>query len=136
MNIEEAATEILEDFDLFDDWADKYEYIISLGKELEAMPESHKVEGNLVKGCQSRVWLHAENQNGVVKFTADSDAIITKGIIALLVKILSNQSAKEIAKNDFAFIDKIGLKEHLSPNRSNGLVGMMSKMKEYGIVYS
>ena len=136
MNIEEAATEILEDFDLFDDWADKYEYIISLGKELEAMPESHKVEGNLVKGCQSRVWLHAENQNGVVKFTADSDAIITKGIIALLVKILSNQSAKEIAANDFAFIDKIGLKEHLSPNRSNGLVGMMSKMKDYGVVYS
>ncbi len=136
MNIEEAATEILEDFDLFDDWADKYEYIISLGKELEAMPDSHKIEGNLVKGCQSRVWLHAENKDGVVKFTADSDAIITKGIIALLVKILSNQSAKEIAENDFGFIDKIGLKEHLSPNRSNGLVGMMSKMKEYGIVYS
>ncbi|MFT6715790.1 MAG: cysteine desulfuration protein SufE [Saprospiraceae bacterium] len=136
MNIEVAAGEILEDFDLFDDWEDKYEYIISLGKELEVMPDEQKVEENLVKGCQSRVWLNAKLEGGKVIFSADSDAIITKGIIALLVKILSNQSAEEIAKNDFSFIDKIGLKEHLSPNRSNGLVGMMKKMKSYALAYS
>jgi len=136
MSVETAAAEILEDFDLFDDWEDKYEYIISLGKELDAMPEAEKVEENLVKGCQSRVWLNAKQEDGKVIFSADSDAIISKGIIALLVKILSNQSAEEIAKNDFSFIDKIGLKEHLSPNRSNGLVGMMKKMKSYALAYS
>ncbi|MFT6746456.1 MAG: cysteine desulfuration protein SufE [Glaciecola sp.] len=136
MSIAAASEEILEDFDLFDDWEDKYEYIISLGKELDVMPEEEKVEENLVKGCQSRVWLNAKHEDGQVVFTADSDAIISKGIIALLVKILSNQSAKEIAENDFSFIDKIGLKEHLSPNRSNGLVGMMKKMKSYALAFS
>jgi cysteine desulfuration protein SufE len=136
MSIAAAAHDILEDFDLFDDWEDKYEYIISLGKELEIMEEGAKVEGNLVKGCQSRVWLDAKQDGDKVIFTADSDAIITKGIIALLVKILSNQTAEEIAKNDFSFIDEIGLKEHLSPNRSNGLVGMMKKMKSYALAYS
>lgn len=136
MSIVAASEEILEDFDLFDDWEDKYEYIISLGKELDVMPEEQKIEENLVKGCQSRVWLNAKHEEGKVVFTADSDAIISKGIIALLVKILSNQSAKEIAENDFSFIDKIGLKEHLSPNRSNGLVGMMKKMKSYALAFS
>jgi len=136
MSVETAAQEILEDFELFDDWEDKYEYIISLGKELEVMVEADKIEENLVKGCQSRVWLNAKQEGDKVIFTADSDAIITKGIIALLVKILSNQSAKEIAANDFSFIDTIGLKEHLSPNRSNGLVGMMKKMKSYAIALS
>lgn len=136
MSIDSAAAEILEDFELFDDWADKYEYIISLGKDLEEMAEDEKTEGNLVKGCQSRVWLSAKQEGGNVVFSADSDAIISKGIIALLVKILSNQAAEEIAKNDFSFIDKIGLKEHLSPNRSNGLVGMMKQMKSYALAYS
>ena len=136
MSIARASAEILEDFDLFDDWEDKYEYIISLGKELEVMPDVEKVEENLVIGCQSRVWLNAKQQGENIVFSADSDAIITKGIIALLVKILSNQTAKEIADNDFSFIDKIGLKEHLSPNRSNGLVGMMKKMKSYALAYS
>lgn len=136
MSIDSAAAEILEDFELFDDWADKYEYIISLGKDLEEMAEDEKTEENLVKGCQSRVWLSAKQEGGNVVFSADSDAIISKGIIALLVKILSNQAAEEIAKNDFSFIDKIGLKEHLSPNRSNGLVGMMKQMKSYALAYS
>lgn len=136
MSIEANAQEILEDFDLFDDWADKYEYIISLGKELEDMPEDLKVEDNLVKGCQSRVWLDAKIEGDKVVFVADSDAVISKGIIALLVKVLSNQSASEIAANDFSFIDKIGLKEHLSPNRSNGLVGMMKQMKTYALAFS
>lgn len=133
MSIESVASEILEDFELFDDWTDKYEYIISLGKELEEMPEAEKVEDNLVKGCQSRVWLSARHDNGKVFFNADSDAIISKGIIALLVKILNGQPADEIAANDFSFIDEIGLKEHLSPNRSNGLVGMMKQIKLYAV---
>lgn len=135
MNITETTQEILEDFDLFDDWEDKYEYIISLGKDLAPMSEQEKTEENLVKGCQSRVWLNAQLKEGKVVFSADSDAIISKGIIALLVKILSDQPAKEIAMNDFSFIDKIGLKEHLSPNRSNGLVGMMKKMKAYALAF-
>lgn len=136
MSIATAAEEIVEDFELFDDWEDKYEYLISLGKELESMEEQDKVEENLVVGCQSRVWLNAKQEGDKVIFSADSDAIISKGIIALLVKILSNQTAKEIANNDFSFIDQIGLKEHLSPNRSNGLVGMMKKMKSYALAYS
>lgn len=136
MSIQEIAEDIISDFELFDDWADKYEYIISLGKDLPAMPDTEKTEENLVKGCQSRVWLSARYENGLVYFSADSDAIISKGIIALLVKILNQQPAIEIAQNDFSFIDKIGLKEHLSPNRSNGLVGMMKKMKEYALVFS
>ena len=135
MTIEEAANDIISDFDLFDDWADKYEYIISLGKDLAPMVETEKIEENLVIGCQSRVWLTARSENGIVYFSADSDAIITKGIIALLVKILSGQKAQDIANNDFSFIDTIGLKEHLSPNRSNGLVGMMKKMKTFAINY-
>lgn len=133
MSIKSVASEILEDFELFDDWTDKYEYIISLGKELEEMPEAEKVEENLVKGCQSRVWLSARHEDGKVFFNADSDAIISKGIIALLVKILNGQQADEIATNDFSFIDEIGLKEHLSPNRSNGLVGMMKQIKLYAV---
>ncbi len=133
MSIEEKANDIISDFDMFDDWADKYEYIISLGKELAPMADDEKIEENLVKGCQSRVWLSANYKDRNVYFSADSDAIITKGIIALLVKILSGQSAEEIAKNDFSFIDTIGLKEHLSPNRSNGLVGMMKQIKQYAI---
>lgn len=136
MSIDEVAEELISDFDLFDDWADKYEYIISLGKELPGMDEADKIEDNIVKGCQSRVWLKAIKEGDKVVFEADSDAIITKGIIALLVKVFNGQLAKEIVKNDLAFIDQIGLKEHLSPNRSNGLVSMVKKMKTYALVYS
>lgn len=136
MNVNEVAEELVEDFGLFDDWADKYEYIISLGKDLEPMPEEDKVEENIVKGCQSQVWLTAKHENNKVFFQADSDAIITKGIIALLVKVFNNQPPKDIVNNDLAFIDKIGLKEHLSPNRSNGLVSMIKKMKTYALAFS
>ena len=109
MTIDESANEIIEDFELFDDWADKYEYIISLGKELDPMEESLKTEDRLVKGCQSRVWLEAKKEGDQVIFLADSDAVISKGIIALLVKILSGKTAEEIANHDFSFIDKIGV---------------------------
>jgi cysteine desulfuration protein SufE len=136
MSIVDNEKEIIEDFDLFSDWEDKYEYIISLGKELPLISDQYKNEEHLVRGCQSRVWLHAEKEGENIVFTADSDAIITKGIIALLVKVLSNQPAKEVAKTDLDFINKIGLKEHLSPNRSNGLVSMIQKMKAYAAAYS
>ena len=136
MSLKEAAEELVQDFDLFEDWADKYEYIISLGKDLPKMKAEKKVEDNVVKGCQSLVWLTAEAKNGKVFFEADSDAIITKGIIALLVKVFNGQPASEIVNNDLFFIDQIGLKEHLSPNRSNGLVAMIKKMKTYALVFS
>tara|TARA_B100001173_G_scaffold308801_2_gene319792 strand:+ start:6164 stop:6580 length:417 start_codon:yes stop_codon:yes gene_type:complete len=136
MNINEIAEELVEDFDLFEDWSDKYEYIITLGKELSEMKKEDRVEDNLVRGCQSQVWLTAKEKNGNVYFEADSDAIISKGICALLVKVFNGQPALEIVKNNLSFIDKIGLKEHLSPNRSNGLVAMVKKIKAYALVYS
>lgn len=136
MNVQEVAEELIEDFDLFEDWADKYEYIISLGKDLAEMKAEDKVEANIVQGCQSQVWLTAENKDGLVYFEADSDAIITKGIIALLVKVFNGQPANDIVHNDLSFVDQIGLKEHLSPNRSNGLVAMIKKMKAYALVFS
>tara|TARA_B100000795_G_C22713154_1_gene404392 strand:- start:231 stop:644 length:414 start_codon:yes stop_codon:yes gene_type:complete len=136
MSIQEVSGELIEDFELFEDWADKYEYIISLGKDLQSMNASDKTDDNIVKGCQSQVWLTARNEAGIVFFDADSDAIITKGIIALLVKVFNGQSAKDILNNDLTFIDQIGLKEHLSPNRSNGLVAMVQKMKTYALAFS
>mgnify|MGYP003685168931 FL=1 len=136
MSIKEVSGELIEDFELFEDWADKYEYIISLGKDLQSMNASDKTDDNIVKGCQSQVWLTARNEDGIVFFDADSDAIITKGIIALLVKVFNGQSAKDILNNDLTFIDQIGLKEHLSPNRSNGLVAMVQKMKTYALAFS
>jgi cysteine desulfuration protein SufE len=136
MSIAANEKEIIEDFELFSDWEDKYEYIISLGKELPLIKDEYKTEDYLVRGCQSRVWLHAEKQGENIVFTADSDAIITKGIIALLVRVLSNQPAAEVAKSELDFINKIGLKDHLSPNRSNGLVSMIQKMKTYALAYS
>jgi len=136
MSVKEVAAELVEDFDLFEDWADKYEYIISLGKDLPEMKAEDKVEENIVKGCQSQVWLTAENKDGIVYFEADSDAIITKGIIALLVKVFNGQPAEDILNDDLSFVDQIGLKEHLSPNRSNGLVAMIKKMKAYALVFS
>ncbi len=136
MGVNEIAEELVQDFDLFEDWSDKYEYIIALGKELSEMKKEDKVEDNLVRGCQSQVWLKATEKNGKVYFEADSDAIISKGICALLVKVFDGQPALEIVKNNLSFIDKIGLKEHLSPNRSNGLVAMVKKIKAYALVYS
>jgi cysteine desulfuration protein SufE len=134
-SIKERQEEVVEEFSMFEDWMDKYEYLISLGKELPLIDEKKKVEENIIKGCQSRVWLDAELKEGKIYFTADSDAIITKGIIALMIRVLSESSPKEIAETELQFIDEIGLKEHLSPTRSNGLVSMIKKMKTYGIAF-
>ena len=136
MSINEYQDEIIEEFSFFDDWMDKYEYLISLGKNLPIIDASYKDEDHLIKGCQSLVWLHAEQEGNKVKFTADSDAIITKGIIGLLIRVLDGQSPADIANTELYFIDKIGLKEHLSPNRSNGLVSMVKQMKMYGLALS
>ena len=131
--IEEIQEEILEDFDMFEDWMQKYEYLIDLGKDLPAIDEKYKVEENLIKGCQSRVWLHAKENSGNIIFSADSDAIMTKGIVALLIRVLSGQNANDIAHADLDFINKIGLKEQLSATRANGLLSMIKQMKLYAI---
>ena len=131
--IEEIQKEILEDFDMFEDWIQKYEYLIDLGKDLPSIDEKYKTEENLIKGCQSRVWLHAEESSGNIIFSADSDAIMTKGIVALLIKVLSGQSANDIAHANLDFINKIGLKEQLSATRANGLLSMIKQMKLYAI---
>ena len=131
--IEKIQEEILEDFDMFEDWIQKYEYLIDLGKDLPAIDEKYKIEENLIKGCQSRVWLHAEENSGNIIFSADSDAIMTKGIVALLIRLLSGQSANDIAHADLDFINKIGLKEQLSATRANGLLSMIKQMKLYAI---
>jgi len=136
MTINAIQEEIIEEFDMFDDWMDRYEYIIELGKDLPIIDEQYKVDDNLIKGCQSKVWLHAALNDGIIKFTADSDAIITKGIIALFVRTLSGFSAQEILDTDLYFVDKIGLKEHLSPTRANGLVSMIKQLKMYALAYT
>lgn len=133
--IQNIAQEIEDEFLMFPDWMSKYEYLIELGKSLPLIDGQYKVEENLIKGCQSQVWLHADAQNGEVEFTADSDAMITKGIIALLVRALSHHTPEEIVNADLSFIDRIGLKEHLSPTRSNGLVSMIKQMKLYALAY-
>lgn len=133
--ISKIEAEIVEEFSLFDDWMDKYEHIISLGKDLPLIDEELKSDDLLIKGCQSRVWLHARLQNGKVIYTADSDAIITKGIISLLIRALSGQQPDDIINTDLLFIEQIGLKEHLSPTRSNGLVSMVKQMKLYAIAF-
>jgi cysteine desulfuration protein SufE len=133
--INELQDEITEDFSMFDDWNDKYEYLIEFGKSLPVLDEKYKTEENRIHGCQSRVWLNAYLKDGNLYFDADSDAIITKGIVGLLVKVLSGHTPKEVADSDLYFIEKIGLKDHLSPNRANGLVSMIKKMKTYGIAY-
>ena len=130
-SIESIESDIIEEFELFDDWMDKYEYIIELGKKLPLIDEAYKTDEFLIKGCQSKVWVHAQTVGDTVVFTADSDAIITKGIVALLVRVLSNQKAADIAQAKLEFIDVIGLKEHLTPTRSNGLVSMVKQMKAY-----
>ena len=134
-SIKEIQERIIEEFDMLDDWMQKYEYLIDLGRELYVVDEKHKVDDNLIKGCQSRVWLHAEEKDGKIIYTADSDAIMTKGIIAILVRVLSNQSPSEIADSNLEFIEKIGLKEQLSPARANGLLLMIKQMKLYAIAF-
>jgi cysteine desulfuration protein SufE len=133
MTINEIQDQIIEDFSYYEDWMEKYEHIIQLGKELPLIAEEYKKEENLIKGCQSRVWLHADYTDGKVIFTADSDAIITKGLVGLMISVLSDQSPKAIAESDIYFIDRIGLKSHLSPTRSNGLLSMLKQMKMYAV---
>ena len=134
--IEEIQTEIIDDFAMFDDWMQKYEYLIDLGKDLPKIEEQYKTEDNLIKGCQSRVWLYAQHTKGKIIYTADSDAIMTKGIVAILINVLSGQSPSEIANAKLDFINEIGLKEQLSPTRSNGLLSMIKQMKIYALAYS
>lgn len=131
MTIEEKANSLVEEFQMFDEWMDKYSYIIELGKEMPLIDEKYKDPQHLISGCQSRVWLYAEMKEGKVVFTADSDAVITKGIISLLLRVVSNETPKDIANADFSFIEEIGLKDHLSPTRANGLVSMMKQIKLY-----
>ena len=135
MSINEAQDDIIEEFSFFEDWMDKYEHIIELGKELEGIDAAHMVEENLVKGCQSKVWLTADMQGDTLTFAADSDAIITKGLVALMIRVLSGNKPEDIMHADLYFVDRIGLKEHLSPTRSNGLVSMIKKMKLYAIAH-
>ena len=129
--------EIIEEFEMFPDWMEKYEHIIEIGKELDAIDEKSKVDENLIKGCQSRVWLAAGlNEEGKVIFTADSDAIITKGLVALMIRVLSDAKPVEIAESNLHFLEAIGLNSHLSPTRSNGLLSMIKQMKIYGVAFS
>ena len=136
MTIEEIQQEVIEEFDGFDDWMDKYQMLIDLGSEQEPLPEQYKVESNLIDGCQSRVWLQADlTPEGTIHFQAESDALIVKGIVTLLIRVLDNQTPDDILNADLHFIEDIGLKEHLSPTRSNGLLAMMKQMKMYAIAF-
>lgn len=135
MKIKEIQDEIIEEFAFFDDWTQRYEHLISLGKSLPLIDETNKKDDYLIKGCQSKVWVFPEFIDGKVVFTADSDAIITKGIVALLLRVFSNQTPETILQADTEFIDQIGLKEHLSPTRANGLVSMIKQLKMYALAY-
>lgn len=134
-DIQQIQEEIVDEFSMFEDWMQRYEHMIELGKSLPLIDEKYKIEENLIKGCQSQVWVHAELINDKVVFTADSDAIITKGIIAILIRAFSNQHPRDIIEADTAFVDEIGLKEHLSPTRANGLVSMIKQLKMYAVAY-
>ena len=135
MTITEIQDEIIDEFAMFDDWQERYQYMIDLGKSLPLISQEYKIEDNIIKGCQSKVWVQASMDNEKVIFTADSDAIITKGIIAILIRVFSNQHPKDIIDGNTDFIDEIGLKEHLSPTRANGLVSMIKKIKMYALAY-
>jgi cysteine desulfuration protein SufE len=135
MTISEIESAITEEFSVFDDWMDKYNYLIELGKEMKLIDEKYRVPNNLISGCQSRVWLHAEYRDGRVWFTADSDAVITKGLVSLVIRVLDGQTPDDILASDMEFVDKIGLKEHLSPTRSNGLTSMIKQMKLYALAF-
>ena len=136
MKIKEIQDEIVDEFSMFDDWMQRYEYIIELGKNLPLIQEEFKTDDNIIKGCQSKVWLKGERNGDTIAFTADSDAILTKGIIAILIRTFSNQKASEILDADMNFIDEIGLKEHLSPTRANGLVSMIKNIKMYALAFN
>ena len=136
ISIETIKSYIISEFSLFEDWMEKYEYIIELGKSIPLIDPKFKTDDNLIKGCQSKVWMHAEIKNNNVLFYADSDAIITKGIIAILIRVFSNQNPKNILESDTKFIDEIGLKEHLSPTRANGLVSMIKQIKIYALAFN
>lgn len=134
-SIKAIQDEIIEEFSLFEDWTQRYEYMIELGKSLPLINNDYKTDKYIIKGCQSKVWVHANLDGDKLKFTADSDAIITKGIIAILIRVFSDQNPKDILEADTDFIDKIGLKEHLSPTRANGLVSMIKQIKMYAVAY-
>jgi len=137
VSIEETQQEIIDEFSMFTDWMEKYEYIIELGKDLPLIDERYKVDENLIRGCQSRVWLYAERmESGRIHFTADSDAIITKGLVALVIRVLGDQKPGDISEADLHFVKDVGLHEHLSPTRSNGLASMIKQMKMYGLAYA
>ena len=135
MTIPEIESQIVIEFSLFEDWMDKYNYLIELGKSLPVIDRKYKTDQHLISGCQSQVWLHAEYREGIVFYTADSDAIITKGIVNLLIRVLSDQTPGDIIDADLSFIDQVGLREHLSPTRSNGLNSMIKQMKLYAVVF-
>jgi cysteine desulfuration protein SufE len=135
MKINEIEANIIAEFSAFDDWMDKYNYLIELGKEMKMIDEKYKVQNNLITGCQSRVWLHAAFRDGRIWFTADSDAVITKGLVSLMIRVLDGQTPDDILAADMAFVEKIGLKEHLSPTRSNGLTSMIKQMKLYALAF-
>lgn len=135
MTIKEVQDEIIDEFSMFDDWTERYEYIIELGKSLPMIDEKYKTDEYLIRGCQSKVWLNAQDKDGKILFTADSDAILTKGIIAVMIRVFSGQSPKEILEASTDFVDEIGLKEHLSPTRANGLVSMIKQIKMYALAF-
>jgi cysteine desulfuration protein SufE len=135
MTIKEIQEEIIDEFSMFDDWMERYEYIIELGKSLPLINEAYKLDENLIVGCQSKVWLHADIEGRKINFTADSDAILTKGIVALLLRVFNHQKPVDILNSDLYFIDEIGLKEHLSPTRANGLVSMIKQLKLYALAF-
>jgi len=135
-SINDTQEELIAEFDLFEDWADKYEYLIDLGKKLPEMSEAWKTEENVIKGCQSRVWLHAEREGELVHFLADSEAVIVKGLISMLIRVLSGHTASEILAADLYFIDRIGMSQHLAQTRSNGLLAMVKQMKNYALAFS
>ena len=136
MGIIEVQNEIIDEFSLFEDWMQRYEYMIELGKSIELIDSSKKIDSNLIKGCQSKLWLHAELNNNKLIFKADSEAIITKGIAAVLLRFFSNQTPEDILNANLDFVDKIGLKEHLSPTRANGLISMIKQIKYYALAYT
>lgn len=136
MEIKTIQDEIIDEFSMFDEWDERYQYVIDLGKSLPLIEEQYKTEDNIIKGCQSKVWLHAEQQNGNIVFTADSDAILTKGLIAIMIRVFSNQKPEAILEANTEFIDEIGLKEHLSATRANGLVSMIKNIKMYALAFS
>jgi len=136
MTINQTQDDLIDEFGLFEDWADKYEYLIDLGKKLLPMSDSFKTEENVIKGCQSRVWLHAEKQGDLLVFHADSEAIIVKGMISMLIRVLSNHTPQEIIQADLYFIDQIGMSQHLAQTRSNGLVAMVNQMKNYALAFN